>query len=175
MARPACQIWPTVTYELPDKVIKSIDWWSFVLKDSLSKFFYPPRIFRSKLLRKVACFWLRATKCFPISDPIKATSSLLYNPYTIFTQNIFFGTSVILNCGKNMSTIQGKSEWGSGGQILWDPNSLFHKVEFMRSNFLSFFMSSKFLIKIQSPDHPFFMRSKFKKALLGISISWLIC
>jgi hypothetical protein len=33
---------------------------------------------------------------------------------------------------------------------------LFHEVEFS-------YMRSKFLIMIQSPDHPFFMRSKFKK------------
>ena len=35
---------------------------------------------------------------------------------------------------------------GSGGRISWDQNSFFHEVEFMRSNFFSFFMRSKFLI-----------------------------
>ncbi len=35
---------------------------------------------------------------------------------------------------------------GSGGQISWDQNLFFHEVEFMRLNFFSFFMRSKFLI-----------------------------
>ncbi len=34
MARPAGQICPTVTFELPEKVIRPIDWWIFELKDS---------------------------------------------------------------------------------------------------------------------------------------------
>jgi hypothetical protein len=36
----------------------------------------------------------------------------------------------------------------------------------MRLNFFSFFMRLKFLIIIRSPDHPFFMRSKFKKSII---------
>ena len=36
----------------------------------------------------------------------------------------------------------------------------------MRSNFFSFFMKSKLLIMIWSPDQPFFMRSKFKKSII---------
>jgi hypothetical protein len=75
--------------------------------------------------------------------------------------------------------------------------AFFHEIEFMRSNFFPFFMRSKFVLMIRSPDQPFFceikiqikallgnfdlmidllvasmiMRSKFKKALLGILIS----
>jgi hypothetical protein len=35
---------------------------------------------------------------------------------------------------------------GSGGRISWDRNSIFHEIKFMRSNFCSLFMRSKFLI-----------------------------
>jgi hypothetical protein len=63
--------------------------------------------------------------------------------------------SLPLNCtGKLAKTAN--NDWGSGGRISWDRNSFFHEIEFMRSNFFSLFMRSKFLIIIRSPDHSIF-------------------
>jgi len=55
---------------------------------------------------------------------------------------------------------------GSAGQISWDQNSFFHEVKFMRSNFFSFFMRSKFLIIIWSPDHGIFHEIKIQKSII---------
>jgi hypothetical protein len=44
--------------------------------------------------------------------------------------------------------------WGQNSICSWD------------RIILSLFMRSKFLIMIQSPDHPFFMRLKFKKSII---------
>ena len=70
---------------------------------------------------------------------------------------------------------------GSGGRISWDQNSLFHEVEFMRSNFFSFFMRSNLCLfmrsnlsnNIDQEVDTSIMRSKPKQALLKILISWL--
>ena len=45
----------------------------------------------------------------------------------------------------NKKTGANKGKW-SWGRISWDRNSFFHEIEFMRSNFFSLFMRSKFLI-----------------------------
>ncbi len=62
----------------------------------------------------------------------------------------------------------------SRGQISWDRNSLFHEVEFMRSNFLSCFMRSKFLIIDLIPwSRHFSWDQNYLIMLFRVSISWL--